>query len=117
MRWMTVVETPEFLRIAEKYVGRDVLDSMIEHISNNPEAGDIIPNTGGCRKIRWQKKANEGKSGGVRTIYYFYDENMPVYLLVTYPKNVKANIDSDIENALKTMVKGLVKRHKESIGG
>ncbi|GGF86784.1 hypothetical protein GCM10010995_00140 [Cysteiniphilum litorale] len=112
MSWLTIVETPEFLRVSEKFCERDVIDEMIEAISQNPEIGDIVPNTGGCRKLRWQRTKNSGKSGGMRTIYYFYDSSMPIYLLLTYPKSVADNIDNETENALKRIVKQMVKNHK-----
>ncbi|MCF6808519.1 type II toxin-antitoxin system RelE/ParE family toxin [Thiotrichales bacterium 19S9-12] len=112
MKWQTIIETPEFLKIVEKFGDREVVDEMIEAIAKNPEIGDIIPRTGGCRKLRWQRNKFGGKRGGFRTIYYYYDCFMPVYLLLSYPKSVKDNIDSEMEQALKTFVKSLVKAHK-----
>jgi hypothetical protein len=35
-----------------------------------PDAGDIIPGSGGCRKLRWAAKGH-GKRGGARVIYYW----------------------------------------------
>ena len=47
--------------------------------------------TGGIRKLRWAK-SGEGKSGGVRVIYYFHSESMPLFLLSLFGKNEKANL-------------------------
>ncbi|WP_018298424.1 type II toxin-antitoxin system RelE/ParE family toxin [Fangia hongkongensis] len=116
MSWITIVETPVFLKITEKFCERDIVDEMIEIISQNPEVGDIIPNTGGCRKLRWQRNRSSGKSGGIRTIYYFYDSTMPIYLLLAYPKSVADNINAETANTLKTIVKQMVKNHKNLRG-
>ncbi|MCF6776835.1 type II toxin-antitoxin system RelE/ParE family toxin [Thiotrichales bacterium 19X7-9] len=113
MKWQTIIETPEFLRVIEKFADREVVDEMIEAIANNPEIGDIIPRTGGCRKLRWQRNKSRGKSGGFRTIYYYYDSSMPIYLLLSYPKSVRDDIDFEIESTLKAFVKSLVNAHKE----
>lgn len=61
------------------------------YIGVNFLLGDIIPNTGGLRKIRW-KSSNGGKRSGVRVIYYFYDGNHPIYLLFAYAKNIQTDL-------------------------
>lgn len=50
-----------------------------------PEAGDIVPDTGGVRKIRW-KITGTGKRGGVRIIYYFKKQDDEIWLLTIYKK-------------------------------
>lgn len=60
--------------------------------------------TGGVRKLRW-RKGNRGKSGGVRVIYYFHSEAMPLYLLTVFGKNERANLSKAERNALSALVK------------
>jgi len=55
------------------------------------QSGDEIPGTGGVRKVRFAARGN-GKSGGVRVIYYFYDEENPLYAIFLYGKNEQANL-------------------------
>jgi mRNA-degrading endonuclease RelE of RelBE toxin-antitoxin system len=55
-------------------------------VGSTPEAGDLVPESGGIRKLRWAAKG-KGKSGGVRVIYYFHSEALPVFLLTVYAKN------------------------------
>ena len=38
-------------------------------ISQNPDIGDVVPKSGGVRKVRFARQGG-GKSGGVRVIYY-----------------------------------------------
>lgn len=69
-------------------------------IGLNPEAGDIIPGAGGIRKVRWQGSGH-GKRGGVRIIYYVYNEHHPIYLLYAYPKNAQINLSEDEKRFLQ----------------
>jgi mRNA-degrading endonuclease RelE of RelBE toxin-antitoxin system len=68
---MTVVETPFFLRKAAGLLTDDERDQITAFVGANPEAGDIIPESGGVRKLRWAAKG-KGRNGGVRIIYYFH---------------------------------------------
>jgi hypothetical protein len=60
---MTVVETPGFLRDAEASLTDEERTEMIRFLAANPEAGDLMAETGGGRKLRW-KAQGRGKSGG-----------------------------------------------------
>jgi len=63
--------------------------------------------TGGVRKLRWGLGA-QGKSGGVRVIYYAHSEEMPLYLLTLFAKNERANISKAQRNELAELVDLLV---------
>jgi hypothetical protein len=71
----------------------------------------LITGTGGARKIRWAGRANQGKSGGVRIIYYYHDENLPIFLFTVYVKNQRANITAAEKNALKKIIQLIVKTY------
>ena len=62
---ITVVETPQFLRQAGDVWTEDERTGFVDFIARNPEAGDVIPETGGVRKLRWRRQGS-GKRGGVR---------------------------------------------------
>ncbi len=72
-----------------------------------PEKWPVISGTGGIRKAR-AARGSSGKSGGVRIIYYFWQDDETVYFLDIYAKNEKENISG----ADKKLMKQLVKRHK-----
>ncbi len=80
---------------------------MVAYLSEHPSAGGLIQGTGGIRKIRWAR-GNKGKSGGIRVIYYYHSEIMPLYLLAIFGKNEKANISTDEKHLLANMAKELV---------
>lgn len=73
----------------------------------HPAAGDLIEGTGGVRKLRWGRDGR-GKSGGVRVVYYFPCEAMPLYLLTMFAKNERANLGKAERNALAGLVDVLV---------
>ena len=94
----TVVETPAFVRRAEKLLSGDEHDDLIVYLATHPLAGDEIVGTGGVRKVRFGAKG-KGKSGGVRVIYYFYDQEMPIYALLIYGKNERADLTPEQRKA------------------
>lgn len=72
-------------------------------LSANPDAGDVIPQSGGCRKVRWTRQGG-GKRGGVRVIYFNQLDDGSIALLLIYAKNVQDNI---APNVLRKLVKEL----------
>jgi mRNA-degrading endonuclease RelE of RelBE toxin-antitoxin system len=97
----TVVETPEFIKQAGSCLDEESCSSFIDFIAKNPLSGDLIPGTGGARKIRWQSEQNQGKRGGARVIYYYHDQNIPIFLFTAYKKNQKENLKKVIEMIVK----------------
>ena len=98
---LTVAELPEYLRSAGRLLAE--ADRRAAH----PMAGDLIAGTGGVRKLRWARDGR-GKSGGVRAIYYFHSEAMPLYLLTMFAKNERANLSKAERNELADLVDVLV---------
>ena len=74
----------------------------------HPNAGVLIQGAGGIRKLRWAR-SGRGKSGGVRVIYYFHNEEMPLYLLALFAKNERSNISMEEKKVLSKAVRELVK--------
>jgi putative transcriptional regulator len=82
---ITVAETPLFVRQAEAVWDDAEREAFFQFIASHPTAGDVIPETGGVRKLRWTR-AGSGKRGGVRVIYFYHDAGRPLYLLMVYAK-------------------------------
>ena len=106
---INTAETPAFTKAASFMAAPD-LEELRYFVAFNPESGDPIRGTGGCRKLRWAAKG-KGKSGGARLIYYYADASMPILLLDLYPKNMKANISQGQAAQLKTLIKAYLKQH------
>jgi mRNA-degrading endonuclease RelE of RelBE toxin-antitoxin system len=108
----TVAETPIFIRRAEKLLTEEEHADLITYLATHPMAGDEIVGTGGVRKVRYSAMGR-GKSGGVRVIYYFYDENLPIYALIIYGKNERADLTAEQRKsvaAFASAIKALRKR-------
>jgi hypothetical protein len=104
---MTVAEMPEYIRRAEKLLTEGERRDVVDYLASHPKAGDLIQGTGGIRKLRWGR-AGQGKSGGVRIIYYFHSEVMPLYLLTLFAKNERSNLSKAECNELAKLVDILV---------
>jgi len=97
---ITVAETPLFLRQAAEVWSEDEHVEFVNYISANPEAGDVIPETGGVRKIRWGR-SGMGKRGGARVVYFYHDGKRPLYLLLVYAKARREDLSSADKQAVR----------------
>ena len=91
----TVIETPTFSRLSADYWTDDERDAFTFYIAANPEAGDVVPRSGGLRKVRWSY-AGRGKRGGVRVIYYNRLADGEIWLLLIYGKSVREQIPAHV---------------------
>jgi hypothetical protein len=106
--FVTVVETRAFHRKAARLLSEVQILELIVYLSANPDSGVLIKGAAGIRKLRWAT-SGRGKSGGVRVIYYFHNQDMPLYLLEVFGKNEKANLTGAEKNELRNLVSELVK--------
>jgi hypothetical protein len=104
---MTVVETQGFLRDSAGRMTERERFELVTYLALNPDAGDLMPDTGGIRKIRWAIQGR-GKRGGVRVIYYFHSPAMPLFLLNVFAKNEKANLTPAERRDLKAAIPLLI---------
>lgn len=109
----TVIETSAYLAAAKDAgMGEAEQQAVVDLVAINPEAGDIMPGCGGARKLRVARPGG-GKSGGYRVISYFAGQDVPVFLLTVFPKNMKSNLTKAEQNAFSKAVKLL----NQSLGG
>lgn len=87
----TVIELETFIRSAAGLFSERERMAVIDFLAANPLAGDIIPGSGGVRKVR-VPAGGKGKRGGARVIYYWYDEDNPLYALLAYGKGRKTDL-------------------------
>ena len=100
---MTFVETKLFTELVLDYLSDDEYAAMQQFLVVNPEAGDVIPASGGVRKLRWGV-AGRGKRGGLRVIYFLRRRNDEVWMLTLYPKNVADNIPAKVLRKIKEAI-------------
>jgi len=91
----TVVETTLFQRQWPHYWTEEERGEFASYIAEHPDSGDVIPESGGIRKVRW-RRAGTGKSGGVRVIYFTRNAEGEVVLLTLYAKSKTDNITGPV---------------------
>jgi len=100
----TVVETSLFQKQWPAYWTEDERGEFAAELAEFPEAGVVVKESGGIRKVRWKRKGT-GKSGGVRVIYFVKNEAEEVILLLIYAKsaidNIKGPALKEIRRALE----------------
>ncbi len=92
---LTVIESPLFAKLWPDYWSEEERGEFAAFVAGNPECGDLIPGSGGCRKIRWSR-AGSGKRGGVRIIYAARLAHGALVLLVIYAKSARENIPAHV---------------------
>ena len=108
-----IVETPEFLSATRKLMSDEERALLVEYLAHSPTAGDLIPGTGGIRKLRWGV-AGRGKRGGARIIYFYHDPGLPLFVLTAFAKNERADLTQkefdDFRHLTKRIVESYGKR-------
>ena len=104
MRLMVSLETPVFTRRIKELVDDDQYRQLQLRLLERPDAGDLIPGSGGLRKIRLGV-AGRGKRGGARVIYYGITAKSQIYMLLAYAKNEQDDLTAEQLKELRALVK------------
>ena len=96
----TIVESEIYTKMVSDILTQSEQEELASFLAVNPDCGDVIPASGGCRKMRWQRQGM-GKRGGSRVIYFNRLENGKICLLLIYAKAKSENIPAHILKQLK----------------
>ena len=112
MPMQTIVHT-RFFATSAKHCGFTEQDTekLETMLAKNPEAGDEIKGSGGCRKVRVAGRG-KGKSGGYRVITFFSGPAYPVFLLVVYSKGMQEDISDEDVSGFRKLTKELLTAYK-----
>src|SRR5512132_37111 len=102
---VTFVETKLFTKLAQEYLSDDDYAALQQLLIVDPDAGDVIPGSGGVRKLRWGV-AGRGKRGGFRVIYFLRLRHGEIWMLTLYAKNVADNIPANVLKKIKEEIDG-----------
>jgi len=100
---MEIIETSVFTKAIVDIMPDDEYRELQHYLVLRPDAGAPMIGGGGIRKLRWSLPGR-GKSGGIRTIYY-WDHKDSIYMLFCYPKNEQENLTPKQLVLLRTYVK------------
>ena len=97
------IETKLFTRLVQEYLSDEEYQELQAFLIEQPEAGSIVPGSGGVRKLRW-RAPGRGKRGGYRVIYFARLEQGVIWMLTLYPKNVRDTIPSHVLRQIRKEV-------------
>ena len=97
------IETRLFTKLVLDYLNDDDYGALQEAIMRDPDAGPVIPGSGGVRKLRWAAQGR-GKRCGYRVIYYVRRVHGVIWMLTMYPKNVAENIPAHVLRQIREEV-------------
>ncbi len=99
------IEAPRFTQLLPDYLSDDDYGELQIHLAKNPEAGEVIQGTGGFRKVRWaDPRRGQGRRGGLRLIYYYFEQDMQIWLLTLYGKGEAVDLSPKEKRLLKAAI-------------
>ena len=102
---MEFIEAPVFTQTLSKYLTDGGYSELQLYLANHPEAGDVIQGTGGFRKLRWSdQRRGQGKRGGLRVVYYYFDQDQQIWFLTMYGKNEAADLSAHEKRQLRAAI-------------
>jgi mRNA-degrading endonuclease RelE of RelBE toxin-antitoxin system len=85
------IELPPFVELRDDLFTDEEFLSLQAFLFDHHDAGDVIPGTGGCRKLRWAAKG-KGKRGGARVIYFLRIAEGQIVLVAAYGKGERDDV-------------------------
>lgn len=102
---LTVIETPIFQSMVASVCSDAEAEEFVSFISENAQSGEVIPQTGGLRKVRWSR-AGMGKRGGARVIFFTRLASSEVVLIAVYAKAKFDNLPAAVLKSWKEAFDG-----------
>ena len=101
---MVFIETPVFTRLVEELLPHDSYAGLQHVLLLRPDTGNVIPGSGGLRKVRWGSD-QKGKRSGLRLIYYWDKPDDVIYMLFAYRKGEREDLTSEQIKSLRRLIK------------
>ena len=102
---MEFFEAPVFTHRLREYLSEESYGKLQMRLAENPDMGDVMPGTGGFRKLRWaDARRGKGRRGGLRIIYYHFASEDQIWLMTIYSKDEASDLSAQQKKALKTAI-------------
>ena len=112
---MEFIEAPAFTRHLASYLDDEQYRAFQNALAATPELGDVIPGTGGFRKLRWADvRRGKGRRGGLRVIYYWFDGRNQIWLMTIYGKDEASDLTPEQRKVLKAAIEAEKKSRARS---
>jgi mRNA-degrading endonuclease RelE of RelBE toxin-antitoxin system len=109
------LEAPAFTRHLPSYLDDTGYLALQMFLAENPEAGDVMPGTGGVRKVRWiDQRRGKGRRGGLRVIYYFISDAHQIWFFTIYGKDEADDLMPSEKEQLRAAVSEELKARRTS---
>ena len=106
--YLTFIETPVFTEVINKLLTDAEYRRLQAFLLQSPSAGDVIPGTAGCRKLRWRISGRAaGKRGGLRLIYFYRAASAQVFMLLAYDHRRIDDLTPQQKRQLATVIRQL----------
>lgn len=100
---MYFVETPVFTRRIVHLLSDEEYRQLQLYLAERPDAGKVIPGSGGLRKLRWGV-GQTGKRGGIRLIYYWVVHRDMILFLFAFRKNERSDLTPEQLHILRRII-------------
>jgi hypothetical protein len=111
----TVIETPGFIKDAARAgMSHEEVLVIVNALSAAPRSGDLMPGSGGARKVRFPAPG-QGKRGGYRTVHYYAGDDVPIFLLAVIKKGERSDLSQAEKNELRKELAGIVHDYREAV--
>jgi mRNA-degrading endonuclease RelE of RelBE toxin-antitoxin system len=102
---MEFFEAPAFTRHLNEYLTEEQYSALQQELSNIPDLGQVMPGTGGFRKLRLSdERRGRGKRGGLRLIYYWFERDQQIWMTTVYSKGEADDLTPAQKKALKKAI-------------
>jgi hypothetical protein len=102
---MEFIEAPAFTRRVSRYLEEEGYRNLQARLGANPDLGDVMPGTGGFRKLRWaDARRGKGRRGGLRVIYYHFKSESQIWLVTLYDKDEASDLTAKEKRALRAAI-------------
>ena len=108
-------ETPLFTRLLPNYLEDQEYRALQLALLENPHKGDLMPGTGGFRKVRWKdSRRGKGNRGGLRVIYYYLTTDHQIWFFTLYDKDEAIDLSTDEKKLLKQAIQKELAARREN---
>ena len=100
-----------YLKVAEAIISESERAQIVAMVATDPECGDVMPGTGGFRKVRVGRRGM-GKRSGARVIYILRNQDFPIFLVSAYAKNEREKLTQRERNELVKLADAIFSKYK-----